>query len=244
VENYNLDWVSNLSVDYDRWQHIALVFDPGAKTTKIYKNCGLSGSESKAGLNFPNHNNNIFVGCDRSDTDCFQGRMDEVQVHNRVLSESEILAACSDVPQLMLHMEDPYGIKTFLDDSQIKHEVTCLDPTDESTCPKAGINGQMGLAFEFDGINDGLKTNYTLSNHEGTIMLWARADSSGDLPQTLIGSYGTNKMSLYRENGTWKLRMGPGVILAPADARVRTGEWQHLAIVISNSGAGTQGCYT
>ncbi len=102
------------------------------------------------------------------------------------------------------------------------------------------MNGQVGLAAEFDGIDDGLRMNYDLVNHEGTIMVWVRPNSSTNLSQAVIASYG-NDIKLYRENGTWKLWMSSDMILAPVEAMVRSGEWQHLAIVISPSGAGTTG---
>ena len=81
---------------------------------------------------------------------------------------------------------------------------------------------------------------FDLLNHEGTVMVWVRPNSSTNLPQAVIASVGED-IKLYRENGTWKLRMNAGLTLAPAEAKVLPEEWQHLAIVISPSGQGTNG---
>ncbi len=160
---------------------------------------------------------------------------------NRALSDSEVQAVCAEVPQILLHMEELYGATTFIDDSQSGHNATCANPASNTTCPNAGVDGQVGLAAEFDGLDDGLKTTYTLGNHEATFMAWVYPNSSTSLAQSVIGSIGTGHIELYREGGTWKLRLDSNVILAPATAKVRPNEWQHLAVVISKSGVGTSG---
>lgn len=224
-------FATNLRVDLGRWQHIAVVFNPGDSSTTIYKNGGAGGSQRLGQLGYPNHSNTISVGCDATGSGCFQGSLDEVVVQSGPLAQSTIQSACSEAPQFGLHLEEALHAEFFADYAENDHNAKCSG----DVCPKAGVNGQVGLAAEFDGLDDGLRTGYTLSNQEATIMLWARPNSASSFAEALIASDGGVNLELYSEDGTWRACSGT-TVLAPAVAVARPEEWQHLALVVTKVG--------
>jgi len=76
------------SVDYNQWQHVAVVYDNSAQTVKFYKN----GVEYvfQGNTNFSDSSKPMWLGGNPSYSENWQGRMDDVRVWNVARSASEI----------------------------------------------------------------------------------------------------------------------------------------------------------
>ncbi len=230
--------ISAKAVNDGKWHHVAAVRDVNG-SAYIYIDGVLDASLLNTDVTkiVPLMENYVYIGADiQSHTQYFDGLIDELQIWRSPLSATQIGELMNLVPRFQLHMEEAAGANSFVDDTELGYNATCSG----TSCPNAGVNGQVGLAAEFDGLDDGLNMKFDLMNHEGTVMVWVRPNSATNLSQAVIASIGDD-IKLYRENGTWKLRMRSGVVLAPAEAKVRPDEWQHLAIVLSPAGAGTAG---
>jgi hypothetical protein len=88
-------WDSGLSVDINKWQHVAVVFKPNEDVV-FYKN---GQSRSKGAAPVPDRSdNNITIGDNPGPWDeYFAGRIDDVRVYNYAVSDEEIRRLCQGV---------------------------------------------------------------------------------------------------------------------------------------------------
>jgi hypothetical protein len=95
---------SGLLIPTDMWSFVAVVIEPTKATLYLYNTNGL-----QTAVNTTAHNNqswggsqaNIRIGCDNSAATAFNGKIDEVAVFNRALSQSEVLQMAG-VPSLSI----------------------------------------------------------------------------------------------------------------------------------------------
>ena len=111
------------TVDLNRWQHIAAVFDPANYRVRFYKDGVQVGSDM--GIAFDSSVGNLTIGSHATAGQYFDGRIDEVQVYNQPLNATAIQTAYNQAPQLMLHLDEAVGADTFADDSGNGHDGTC-----------------------------------------------------------------------------------------------------------------------
>jgi len=76
----------------------------------------------------------------------FRGRLDEIVVYPRALSESEIQELFNN-PIFHLPLDEGVGAHTFKDDSGFENAATCSG----SDCPQSGVAGISQNAVQFDG---------------------------------------------------------------------------------------------
>jgi hypothetical protein len=132
----------------DIWSYVAVVIEPTQATLYLYNTNGL-----QTAVNTTTHNNmtwggsqsNIRIGCDNSAGTAFNGRIDEVTVFNRALSQSEVLTLAGNTAP-----------------------VTPPSLTIERTGADIVLTWSAGLLLEADGITGPWTTNAVTSPYTNT----------------------------------------------------------------------------
>jgi subtilisin-like proprotein convertase family protein len=135
----------------------------------------------------------------------FNGVIDEARVYNVVLSAGDLLAQVQAAPVLMLHLDEKTNAGGF---SSAASGIASTCPG--NNCPAAGAKGQMGLAAQFDGVNDGIEF----------------PDSAGLRPATLTAAAWIKAIS-------WTTAVSDGVILSKAST---TGGNKGYILSVGNNG--------
>lgn len=76
------------------WYHVAATYDDSTDTVKLYLNGALRDTIACAGVMTPN-SEALYLGRDTSMSSMYAGRLDEVRLYNKALSDSEVLAIYS-----------------------------------------------------------------------------------------------------------------------------------------------------
>jgi len=86
---------SNAAIQTGKWHHIVCTIDPSEpEQMHVYVDGQLVGSDSgqsgKGNISFSS--DDLHIGCNHNGGSCFNGRLDEVAIYNRLLSEGEVRA--------------------------------------------------------------------------------------------------------------------------------------------------------
>ena len=93
-DNYE-DSYSNKIININQWAHVAVTYDIQTKQVKFYKNATPEGTDTLIG-NMRNSTDILRIGAQTSGSyDYFIGKIDEVRIWNRVLTQAEIQAEMS-----------------------------------------------------------------------------------------------------------------------------------------------------
>jgi hypothetical protein len=185
-----------------QWYHLVLIRD--IDSTKYYINGKYvgSGTSDNTGSSF-NPNNNLIIGCGRSTYDqFFNGKIDELRLYNRVLSECEIEYLYSDNPLLTNHgLLAHYPFSGNANDSTGNgHDGIAYGNPSITTDRFGNINS----AYEFDGVDDYIDTYSTFDYDSRSVSAWLN-------PNDIIGSGGSSDNTLVNVALTqddFKLRYG------------------------------------
>ncbi|MEX2212554.1 MAG: LamG domain-containing protein [Phycisphaeraceae bacterium] len=163
-------------IEQGKLTHIAVTFDSGNDATFF-----INGQQRQVitGVNPATINaNNFFIGSAGA-SEFFNGVIDHVQVHNTVLSASQIQAAAGiSGPQLIGHWKLDEISGTFAADSSGRgHNGTYQGG---ATLNQPGLHFYTGTSVDFDGSNDEVflsnPAEFRLANNF-TIAAWIRPDS-------------------------------------------------------------------
>ena len=141
------------------------------------------------------------------------------------------------MPRFLLHFEEPAESYNFTSDTELVHESFC----GWGHCPNTGIKGQVNLAVGFDGVGDGIITNYAVpAVTDKTIMAWVKPDSISPGRHMVFATTDNWSWSLFRDGATWYV--GTGSLTQElrdwnTGIPVQVDYWQHLAVVFSENTA-------
>jgi len=85
------DWTPNIPIDIGAWAHVALTYDGSAMV--LYKNgVAMATLGATGNLMLPDASSNgpLFIGYNTSWIEYFSGRMDDVRIYNKALSEQQV----------------------------------------------------------------------------------------------------------------------------------------------------------
>ncbi len=206
--------VTSASVDVNRWQHIAVVFWPDWGTF-FYKN-GIR-IDHWGTLSYDSSTNPVAVGRNPRGGEYFDGRIDDVRIFNRVLSDADIQRMFKAAPVFQMHLDDPRNAATFADDAN-GNNGTC----NGNACPMLGeaVRGQIGTAAGFDGVNDAITVPdaNTLDLPQFTVSAWVMPTAIRPVAQTLVG-----------KGNNYNLSISPGGMTATLSFQAPCGTWRTVA---------------
>ncbi len=225
---------SGYSVDMDTWYFLTLSYD--GSDLKFYIDGNLHNSTSWTG-NLITSNEILEIVETANQNYYVNGTIDEVAIYNRALTPEEIAAHAADVPTCgESHSE---GLVSYW-----KADGDASDAygnNDGSINGATFVEGKVGQAFSFDGVDDYVKINYSDSlniTQKITVEAWIKWDSNtfkdaGILIKHNVGEAG---------NGDYELRLDDGLegvafrIVNEYDALISTdyikisaGRWYHIA---------------
>ncbi|MFH1632590.1 MAG: LamG-like jellyroll fold domain-containing protein [Chloroflexota bacterium] len=121
----------------------------------------------------------------------FNGRIDDLYVFSNALSEAGILNLYQNAPAFQLHLDETQSATGFSDDANPSRMVSCTG----SHCPQVGfgVDGQLGTAAQFDGVDDYIYTPYSQqTTGDFSISAWVRPTAIRDGQQPIFVHYATS----------------------------------------------------
>ncbi len=211
--------VSGGNVPVGEWVHVAYTWD-GAQG-QLYLNGQPVGSALTAP---PVLSNTLGIGHGAGQAAWF-GDIDEVIAYRQALGTGEIQSLCGSAPQLALHLDED-----LLDSSGNDYHATCV----EGKCPAQDIQGRIGRAVSFDGVDDYLQLptadTLGLPGEDWTISAWLKADAlaaSGTHALLAQGSPTGSNLFLGIKDGQPYL-YAYGLVLT-GETPLEPNAWYHLA---------------
>ncbi len=161
------------------------------------------------------------------------GYLDEIRLYRRALSAAEIQELVDAAPEILLLLDEEGQTTTFSDGTGNDHIGVCAG----STCPAAGAKGQMGLAADFDGVDDFIQVlNAAPADQQYlTLSAWVKPET---LPDGKVmrfvglggekavlrydGQYGPGQLHFY-------MNIGGSLRGIRVDNALQEGYWHHVA---------------
>lgn len=183
---------TGVSVDVNRWQHIAAVFQPGSGV-RFYKNGVPVGGWMPINYNYST--SPLVVGRHPNGGQHFDGRIDDVRIFSTALSNAEVQRMFRAAPVFQAHLDDPLGATTFTDDAN-GNNGACSG----NACPTVGESsrGQIGTAAAFDGVDDVITVadNALLDLPQFSVGAWVMPTAIRPTAQALLGKGNNYNLSI------------------------------------------------
>lgn len=219
------------SVPLDTWTHIALVHNPAAGTATFYVNGQPAGSSSYSRANVDTAADPLYLGIRGYDMmRSFDGQIDAVRVYNRPLTAVEASRLCQEGREGSLK-----GLWRFDD-------LAGTTAQDASGCGSTaqllnGVKWGRGWAGEeFVRVEGGTGVVRipadNLNPDEGTVSVWAMAESLNDI-RFLFGHVvgtGGNWISLYTVDGQLAVALGDNPATKQNIAQLQLNVLHHVAL--------------
>lgn len=175
-------------------------------------------------------------------SDFFSGMIDELSFYDHVLSVDEIKSNYAatiatmktQLPIAHLPFDEVSGATQFADIAWLQHFGKCVS----SSCPTANLNGPVGKAIAFDGINDYIELQPFDVGNELTIAFWINPAAIKD-GQAFIGKHdsaGNNQLLLGYWGNALELTIGG----TSKSLLLKKSGWQHMAITIQSAAASSE----
>jgi hypothetical protein len=220
------------------WYHVAVTYD-GAKVT-LYLNGMIDGSAAATGA-ITDNGINASIGAFSTNSLFFNGKIDDVRVFNRALSQTEIfqLSNWYSPPVVWLKMDENTGTTTTYDSSGNGYDATLAGMKSSDWVP-----AHFGSGLNFDAVAKYMTVaqNTNINNIKAmTIEAWIYPRSQGGSDVGRIadknnntfdtGSWGfmlgdttTNGLSFYRNHSIQELKV------ESSDNTIQLNRWQHVAL--------------
>ena len=167
------------TIPADTWAHLALTWRSGGDMIG-YVNGQEVGRTTASSRPIGVNDLPFRIGAAPWDTTQYNvnGRVDQVVMYRQALSADQIRELYESAPLFMMHFDEDEGATRFHDDSGQGRHGTCSG----DACPTAGVKGQIGLAVEYDGVDDTVNLGSGISSgfDELTVMGWVKG-SQGTL---------------------------------------------------------------
>ena len=166
------------------WHHAVHTFGGAVGGQRIYVDGAVKAQGTKASSDFSSQTGVNIGFSNVAGNPYFSGCLDDLRLYRRALYTDEIQNTLQEVPQLILHLDETIGATQFEDDSGNGRHGSCTG----DGCPKAGVKGQMGLAADFDGVDDLVTVpNAAPSDlQQLTLMAWVKPET---LPENKISRF-------------------------------------------------------
>ncbi|MEN1678584.1 MAG: LamG domain-containing protein [Planctomycetota bacterium] len=190
---YSADSVTTVSAD--RWYHVAGSYDFTSGVAKLYVNGQLDSQHSSTTSPIPT-SSVVRVGAVSSNAEHFKGRIDDVRIYRRVLTDTEIFELGGNGLQLHLAFDESSG--TVAADSS---------PYGNDASTSAGAPGPVAAVVyngrAFDGVDDVMATDSDFEPPAtGAVAFWMRRTTTPTGMERLFGL-----------GGDWEVRQESGGIL-------------------------------
>jgi type II secretory pathway pseudopilin PulG/subtilisin-like proprotein convertase family protein len=218
---------SGFTLQSNRWYHVMLVVE-AKDTAHIYAN----GEEVKtfSTTHRPNKGDRFTLGQNWRYEETyghFGGYLDNVVVYNFALSPDQVRSVYETSKTLYLRLNDAPGVTTFVDSSG-QNNASCSG----DHCPVSGVNGRLDLAATFDGQNDYMEAEPSLSEDNYGLSLWFKTtcDDCGifSVDDGELGSEGHDR-DMYLSSGNLCATLQPGETICTTGSDYADGQW-HYAV--------------
>lgn len=114
----------------------------------------------------------------------FHGLLDDVRVYRPALSDAQIRTLFQAAPLLQLPLDEAPGATRFANVANYGKKGTCT----ADACPQTGTKGQLGLAAEFDGVDDTITVpdHGALDQNRFAVGAWVMPTALRDQDQPLV----------------------------------------------------------
>lgn len=171
------------AIPLNTWVHLAGTYD--GLNLVLYRNGVQAGTLAAAGTMTQCSAPAAIGSRSSANMHWFPGRIDEVYILREALSAAEVGRLARRAPALQLNLEDAFGATAFADNSGAGHHGTCTG----TSCPQAGygIQGRIGQAARFDGLDDRITipSNPSVQLATFSLSLWVKPEAGGRV-QNLI----------------------------------------------------------
>ncbi len=158
----------------------------------------------------------------------FKGVLDDIQIHQKALSDAEVVNLYHFAPVFQMHLDEPAQSTSFKDDAG--RTLVCAG----SLCPKAEVKGQVRSGIGFDGINDGLAVSlFNNATNNFAVTTWVKWDGPKNSPQNVFynGTVTQNGYGIQlSQTGEIQIYLGNLGSLSTQKTLSTVG-WQHIALV-------------
>ena len=238
------------TVQLYKWYHVAMTYD--GSSLNLYVNGVLDGSKAVTGAILPTPEV-VRIGARLGVNQLhFQGLLDQVALYNYALSESEIQALATPVPDPSNLPESSPGLVSWwtaegnVDDIQGVNHGT-LQKTSQSSGSNWSYGatfatGQVGQAFSFDGTDDFVQIQDDASLNPGqiSVMAWAYVTGKQRQDRAIVSKdNGDNRQYLLSASRANRFRAHLGVQSGfehfDGATTVQSYKWYHVAMTYDGS---------
>jgi Concanavalin A-like lectin/glucanases superfamily/Bacterial TSP3 repeat/Bacterial Ig-like domain len=190
---YGTTSTSQLALPAGRWSHVAAVIDASYGVTFYVNGAPVAGAHTGTYGGAVDGEDNLLVGAAQPPTwfdpyDTFDGMIDDVWVFNRPLSADRIVELYESAPALHMLFDEPTGATQFADNAVYGRTGTCTKDATTDNCPLTGegVQGQIGLAAQFDGVDDSIVVDSFGSFNETTVSAWVKRTGATTARETIV----------------------------------------------------------
>ena len=223
---------TGFSVDVNRWQHVAAVFEPGVGVT-FYKD---GQSVLIPNIDYDTSDNNVTIGMNPGNSrEYFTGRIDEVRVWNGLRTEAEIQAQMyapltGNEPGLVGNWRlDETAGETAADQTSFGHDGTL--GYQQLQGATGALANDADTAYQFPRAGQVELTLPQVDNAPGgwnTVTLWMHWDGSN-----AVMPFGFDSYDLYLYGGDIGFNTGSADMRGVSSAGLEN-RWVHVAAAFSN----------
>ena len=174
-----------------KWSHVVAVLDAdGMMAYYVDGQLAYQGAQVLSAP-VPDEDDALLIGANRPPNSTttgsfFKGMIDDLRVYNTALTASEVKSVYDEAPVMQLRFDEARGATAFADGARDGVSGSCSG----SACPAAGdaVQGQIGLAAQFDGIDDlvTLAADSRLDPASWSVGAWVKPAGSQPTPQRLV----------------------------------------------------------
>jgi hypothetical protein len=201
--------VDTSSLTVNTWNHLMGIYD--GNKTYFYINGNLEESSEKTGIINYDYQNSLFIGAEAGSGDSpagnylsFNGSIDDVRIYNRALSAAEVRYHYNRGGPVAHWKFDEGSGSTAYDSTGNNNDGTLYGEMATSTDSDSGwTTGKHGTALSFDGVDDYVRANASLSSQEMTACGWVKQTASWSEKKGFIQGNGYNLHLWVNSNGTF-----------------------------------------
>lgn len=237
-----------ITIENGKWYHLVGVFDDTGNTNKIYVNGDLIVTEANTGTT-PTNSGPITIGAWDSGLESFlDGKIDEVRLYSRALSDSEVQNLYNNSKSVILgntsasHTDGLVAHYTFDGSTIIGTTLRDVRGSSDGTIaagPSPTI-GKIGQAMQFNGSSNGVNLgnpNALRITGDQTIAMWLFPDNFSARRNPYAKAYGGEGTITQEIGGALNYYYGTSGTNGgtyqgfSSGSAVQVGRWNHVAIV-------------
>jgi subtilisin-like proprotein convertase family protein len=203
-----------------QWHHLLYTFGGAAGVQKIY----VDGVQKAIGAAYQSMQTSTQFNLGFAPSLWLaNGTLDQVRLYSRGLTAADATRLYQDVPQGLFKFDDAVGATTFVNAANTGN-ATCSG----ANCPLSGVTGRVGLAAQFDGVDDALQMNSSSGNSFSgpfAISAWFNAKDWSSIFQRFI-AYKSSQYYLWEQSNEIRFTvLGVGTVTMTVPT---LNQWQHV----------------